>query len=86
MVKMSRDMSRACFSAVVFSVISFTGHLSSKAAHAAPNVFLFSSVKVGNHVAAGDFAFMDNSRNLTFSASVSPVLMRIILSSWFMKY
>lgn len=77
--------SNACFSAVVFSVIAFTGHRSSKAVRAAENDSLLAGLSVVNHAAAGDFAFKDNSRKRTFSASVSPVFIRIILSRRFMK-
>ena len=77
--------SKACFSAVVFSVVAFTGHRTSNAARTATKDFLLPSVRVTNHAAAGDFALSDNSKNRTLSASVRPVFMRIILSSRFIK-
>ena len=47
--------------------------------------FLLPSVSVANHAAAGDLAFNESSKNLTFSVSDSPVFINMILSSRFMK-
>jgi hypothetical protein len=77
--------SRVCFSAVVFSVMALTGHRSSKASRAVVNDALFALVRVTNHAAAGDFALRDSSRKRTFSSSESPVFIRMILSSRFIK-
>lgn len=77
--------SRACFSAVVFSVMGLTGQCSSKAARAAANVNLLAAVRVANHTAAGDLDLSESWRNRTLSGSVKPVFIRMTRSSRFMK-
>jgi hypothetical protein len=62
-----------------------TGHLTSNASLAEENDTLLVLFKVVNHVAAGDFALSDNSKNRTFSVSDRPVFIKIILSKRFMK-
>src|SRR6202522_2042977 len=64
--------------------MALTGHLSSNASLAEANDALLALVRVVNHMAAGDFALSDNSRNRTFSVSERPVFIKIILSSRFM--
>jgi hypothetical protein len=77
--------SKACFSAVVFSVMALIGQQSSNVSLAALNDALSAFWSVMNHAAAGDFDLRESSRKQTLYVSVSPVFMRMILSNLFIK-
>ena len=75
----------ACFSVVVFSVMALTGQWRFIASLALENVSLSVALRVIYHAAARDFAFKDNVKNQTFSASVNLVLISMTHSSQFIK-
>ena len=77
--------SKACFSAVVFSMMALTGQWILKAFLVVVKDTLSAFCSVVNHAAAGVFAFMDKLKKQTFSILDNSVFMRIMRSSLFIK-